>query len=117
MSLKGRVAAPTSFARSDAASDATTPDSSLARTAGRVLSLADLFAAVQQIGGRIQRAGDRLLVDARPGTVTPDMEATLEAHRGELLAMLPAPPTPQPDDQEMSEEEFMAELDKMKPGD
>jgi DNA-binding NarL/FixJ family response regulator len=55
------------------------------------MSLPELLAAVKGIGGKVVRQGDRVVVDAPPGTVTPQIEASIIVNRTTLEAMLPKP--------------------------
>jgi hypothetical protein len=58
------------------------------------LTLTELFQAVQGIGGRLRREGDGCIVDAPPGSVTPEMQVALAEHKATLMTLLPVPAMP-----------------------
>jgi len=60
-------------------------------SAPAVMTLAELDKVVKSIGGRFVRQGDRCIVDAPAGTVTPAIEAALRALQDELMALFSAP--------------------------
>jgi hypothetical protein len=89
---------------------------------GSVMSVADLFHAVNQIGGRLVRHGEAMTVDAPQGEVPLAVKDALAAHHATLLALFPAtntvaamssPATTTDRDRVISKEEFMAEIEAM----
>ena len=48
----------------------------------------ELLAHLSRAGVKLSAKGERLIFDAPAGVVTPDVLATLQAHKGELLAVL-----------------------------
>lgn len=83
------------------------------------LTLPELFEAVNGIGGKLRNDGSGCVVDAPANGITPDIAAAVAQHQEALLAMLPPPSPvisqadPDPDDVEMTAEEFFGELDRM----
>ena len=70
-------------------------DCSFARTLP-VLTLAELFTAVKAIGGRLERRGEGVVVNAPAGTITPDIQAACKQYQADLLLLVPEqqpPPT------------------------
>ena len=57
----------------------------------RILTLAELCEAVKDIGGRLERHGDVVSVNAPAGSITPKIEAALAPHQEELRLLLPTP--------------------------
>lgn len=61
------------------------------------MTTATLFAALRERGVNLAAIGGRLRVDAPRGVLTPELRATLSAHKAEMLAMLaPTPPESEP---------------------
>ena len=55
------------------------------------MTAAAMIAELAQAGIHLSRHGDRLHVEAKPGTVTPAIREQLAAHKPELLALLEHP--------------------------
>src|SRR5690606_37310362 len=55
-----------------------------------------LIRELADTGVRLSRRGDRLHVEATPGTVTPELRLTLSERKAELLAAVPADDIPDP---------------------
>jgi len=52
------------------------------------MTLAEILAVARTAGVRLQARGERLQVEAQPGTVTPALRAALVARKPELLGVL-----------------------------
>lgn len=52
------------------------------------MSAADLLAELRSSGARVEARGDRLHVEARPGTLTRDLLGRLAANKPAILALL-----------------------------
>jgi hypothetical protein len=58
-------------------------------------------------------------VSVEAASITPEMEASIQAHQGDLLMLVPEPkpkkPEPEPTSEEPADPEFLAELDALDP--
>ena len=57
------------------------------------MTIAAMVAELTHAGIRLHRHGDRLHVEAKPGTVTPAIRARMAASKADLLAFLDSPDT------------------------
>jgi hypothetical protein len=72
-------------------------DSSFVRTTAPIKSVADLFATVKAINGRLCWQGEKIGVDTPSGLVTPEILSAISAHEADLLPFMPPRPKPAPD--------------------
>src|ERR1044072_8026227 len=54
----------------------------------------ELIAQLQEKGVELKSTGDRLVIDAPKGTITPEVRNALAEHKAELLVILSRPPAP-----------------------
>lgn len=90
-----------------------------------ITGLADLINAVKQIGGCLVRQGDTIVVDTPNGNVPPYVTDALLDYKDALLRLFPTVNSGTTDvsstildvngDQVISEETFLAELEKTRP--
>ena len=51
----------------------------------------ELITELRDKGVEVKSSGDRLLIDAPKGTITPELRVALSEHKAELLRILNAP--------------------------
>ena len=56
------------------------------------MSARELLVQLREKGVEVKANGDRLVIDAPRGTITPDLREALSANKAELLQILTAPP-------------------------
>ena len=54
----------------------------------------ELIAQLQEKGVELKSSGDRLVIDAPKGTITPEIRSALAEHKADLLAILSQPAAP-----------------------
>jgi len=54
----------------------------------------ELIAQLQEKGVELKSSGDRLVIDAPKGTITPEIRSALAEHKADLLAILSQPAVP-----------------------
>lgn len=52
------------------------------------MNAAELLSTLRESGVSLETAGDRLIVDAPKGAVTPELKEALSTHKSEILAIL-----------------------------
>src|SRR6185295_13459289 len=56
----------------------------------------ELIAQLQEKGVELKSSGDRLVIDAPKGTITPEIRSALAEHKADLLVILSQPAVPEP---------------------